>query len=337
MKSKKKTWLIIGFIALALVAVATVVVVLVILNKEPEKNKYTVALTINNGEYGSVTGLNEDGVYVEGENITLTFTPHESMCIESIYVGDVNIRDYIADETIDIESAFEYTIENITADVQIVVTFDETRTIDDLEFTTRQESGVEAIQYGKLKVWGASDVYPKNGRVRLAIDTAGRYDFVSYILPDDRENKRSADEDYLFIDELDPSRTMKYDSATQSFIMSKAYVKLEATDGFLLELVFIPATIELQVYTSSDGETFKEAFISEEQVYDKYILDSNRIDGYTWYYCIKNTVIASNLIELEVEEELIGGTLLKFLTLDHTLYAENIDSKKIILVCVKNK
>jgi hypothetical protein len=179
-------------------------------------------------------------------------------------------------------------------------------------------------------------VFPKNGRVRLEIAPSGRYDLTSYILPDDRKNVRDAGEDYVYVDENDSTRKMEYDSKSQSFIMSKAFVKLDPAKGFKLELVFVPTTIDFFVYYSDSGETFENVFTSKEKLYTNYILDSSRLNGYTWYYCIKSPINITNSIKADIKEKTISGTTLKYIELDHDLYTDNLDSKKIILVCVKN-
>ena len=343
MKLNKKWWLIIGFIAVAVISVI-LVVVLIVVNKNnqgdptPETAKYTISIETINGSYGTVVGTDASNVYIEGSNAEYTITPKTGRCIQSIYIDGVNVFDYINNETLNIENAYSYTFTNITKDHTIIVKFDECVTLDDLAYDAVQTNGLNDIKYGKLSIWGASSVVPKNGRVRLKVEAIQNYDFHSFILPTERNVTHSASKDYSYIDDLS-FESMTYDAETQSFIMSSPFVMLERYNGYNLKLQFVPTTIDLLVYFSQDGQTFTRSYSGKVQLYSNYIIDVNYKNGYTWYYSYGNNIIASNLREadiLERDDENNTQEKVKYINLDHELYAENNNSKRIILVCVKN-
>lgn len=333
MKLNKKWWLILGFGITAVVGVV-LVLVLVVFNQDPEKPKtqYSIAIEVINPNFGVVTNSNASDVYYEGDNITFTFTPNETRCIESIYIDGENVFDYIADETIDVQLPFSYAFNNLSSNHTIKVKFDESMSIASLGYTTRQESGVADEVYGSIKLWGKSTVFPKSGRVRIQVLASKHYDFSSFILPSEREKQYSATEQYMYTDER-TSQSINYDKESQSFILSSAFYKLDRKDGYDLELVFVPNTINLVIYVSYDGVSYTKALSEEVKLYTEYRLDS----GYTWRYCLKDQVDISNTLPIDVIEEEVQGEVVEYVKLDHTLYVNNIDSKKIILVCKKIK
>lgn len=342
MKLNKKWWLIIGFIAVAVISVVLVIVLVVVNNNQgeptPETAKYTISVETINEAYGTVVGTDSSNVYLEGTSAEYIFTPNSGKCIESIYIDGTNVFDYITNETLNVANAFSHTFSNITQNHTIVVKFDESITLEDLKYEAVQSSGVNDIAYGELSIWGASSVVPKNGRVRLKVEAIQNYDFHSYILPTERNVTHLASEDYSYIDDTH-SKSMTYDSATQSFIMSSPFVMLERYNGYNLKLQFVPTTIDLLVYSSEDGQTFTRSYSGKAQLYSNYIIDVNYKTGYTWYYSYGNNIIASNLREadvLERDDENNTQEKVKYIALDHELYAENNNSKRIILVCVKN-
>ena len=337
MKLNKKWWLIIGFSAVALISIALVIILVVLSNQDSPKPVYSIEITVTNPELGTVSGMSDYGTYTEGDNITLTFTPNQTKCIESIYVDDVNVFDYIVDESINVENAFSYTFENISTNHKIIVKFDETLNIDGLTFKTRQESGVADMDYGYLEIWGASKVFPRSGRVKLHVVSDIHYDFYAYVLPDERDAEKSCAEDYEYTNSV-LSASMIYDSESQTFTMSSAFIKLAPINGQELELVFVPVSIELVVYFSNDGETFAHGLTEQEKLYNDYKIDVSYANNYTWYYCLYSDVIASNLRtnQMEMIEKDVQGVTSKYIKLHHNLYADGIDSKKIILVCVLN-
>ncbi len=337
MKLNKKWWLIIGFSVVALISIALVIVLVVLSNQDGPKTTYSIEITVTNSELGTVSGMSDSGTYIEGENVTLTFTPNQTKCIESIYIDDINVFDYIADDSINVENAFSYTFVNMSSNHKISVKFDESLNIDGLTFKTRQESGVSEMEYGHLEIWGASNVFPRSGRVKLQVVSDIHYDFYAYVLPDEREAEKSCSEDYVYNNEV-LSSSMIYDSESQTFTMSSAFVKLAPSNGYELELIFVPVSIELVVYFSNDGETFVHGLTQQQKLYNDYKIDVSYTNNYTWYYCLYSEVIASNLRtnNMEIIEKDVQGVTSKYIKLHHNLYADGVDSKKIILVCVLN-
>lgn len=335
MKLNKKWWLIIGFSAVALVGVILVIVLVVLNSQDPppaEKTKYAITIDSINLEYGTITGISDTGQYTEGDMVTFTFTPNESKCIERIEVDGVNVFDYITNSDINVEEVFTYTFENITSNHTLFVKFDESMTLDSLGYKTRQESGIAEMEYGHLEVWGESTAFPKTGRVRIQVVSEMHYDFHSFILPDSREVSHSSNEDFSYINNTQ-NELMNYDSSTQSFILSSAFVKLEEFEGYDLELVFVPSTIQLTVYVSNDGNSFVQGYSAEVELYTDYKIDISYMNGYIWYYCKSKDVTKSTFPATIIEKEVEGNSY-KYINLSHELYVENRDSKQIILLCV---
>ena len=338
MKLNKKWWLIIGFSVIALISVVLVIVLVVVNSQDDDvKPKYSIAITTTNSEFGVITGRSDTGLYEEGESVTLTFKPYENRCIESIFIDGVNVFDYILDSTINVQNEFSYTFENLKENHNVEIKFDEIMNLDGLGYTTRQESGVADMEYGQLEIWGASEVFPKSGRVKLQVVSSIHYDFYSYILPSERDSEKSYSENYTYVDSSN-SKTMSYDSESQTFTMSSAFVKLSQFEGYDLELIFVPNSIDLVVYFSDDGETFIQGLTETQKLYNEYKIDISYMEDYTWYSCKRSEVNASNILNREVEiiEKDIQGVVSKYINLHHDLYADNIDSRKIILVCVLN-
>ena len=80
------------------------------------KKNYTVTASVNNSDYGSITGTTPQTV-AAGSTVTYTFTPASGYGVSSILVNDVEALPAATNE------AYVFTLNNISADTTIVATF----------------------------------------------------------------------------------------------------------------------------------------------------------------------------------------------------------------------
>lgn len=373
MRKKQKRALLIGLGIMALVLIAVVVIIIATIKpkpdiEEPKPDTFVVSVEVIGENYGKYEFDSVTNVHNAGTSPTYTFTPNANCGIVSVEIDGEEKHSYLTDAEIDIQDAFSFIFENISANHTVKVVFDQLTTLSGLNYETVLEGGSsgDTTVYGEFVPWGKSQFVFVNYPAKLTIVAKTNYAFYGFKMP-----KETIENDlHLMVDDFnysvaydlelmgqDPSGVtgadsqilMKYVAEEGSFLVSKLPGVFAPYLEGKLTLHFKPNEIDLKIYSIASGElsdlpefdTTQEDYSgSSFALFDIYSIPYDFKD-YKWYVA-KNTSSNKDILEcylenpVEVKEGLTEGeeNTFYYIELLPEYYADSEDSRLICLVYV---
>lgn len=222
---------------------------------EPTQN-FTVSYTVESGN-GTVSLDPTDGVVAEGESATVTFAPAEGYELGTVTVDGEEIQ--VTDNT--------YTMENVTADIQISVTFVRVSYTEEEPFyfpetVASSEPATLEAEYGVLNGSGVSiveDAGASNGKYISGLDSqntisipyhaqkAGSYTVTVNYRSDVENPTLSWSEETGLVEPGSVTLGAQAETAVAAVVARSAAVRQTAADGFQ------QADFELQISGAGSG------------------------------------------------------------------------------------